>query len=332
MRRETRGRTRVDSRRGGACQPRGRKVGTPTRPVAAGSVHAAPPGGASVPDPRFPQFTDEPYSFFGSVLASDRPALLALLACSEPEAPAPNPDAFDERIGEDADLTPMARAVEQMLAAGERVPPVAELAFTLGEEPPPSSEYDFTPPETIRVWRSSRGGSSSCSGDVEVMDFDDYVKGVLPREWIRSWETESLRAGAVAIRSYAAWWVNAGGKYTCADICDTTSCQVYDEATYSNTDAAVDDTEGEYVVEGRDLVFAEFSAENGDPTAYGVSDPYCSGEAVFGHGRGVCQWGSQRWALYGGKEHSWIVEHYYPGAFVVVVGVDEDGEIGRAHV
>ncbi|MFZ5479668.1 MAG: MopE-related protein, partial [Myxococcota bacterium] len=239
--------------------------------------------------------------------------MLWLLACS--------PDSFEE-IDRNADLTPVARRVAELLAE-DRVPTLEEL----GAEPPPSSSaYDFEPPDTIRVWRMSRGGSYSCDGPVEVMDFEDYVKGVLPHEWITSWDTESLRAGAVAIRSYSAWWVNAGGKYDCADICDTTSCQVYDDGRVGVASDAVEDTEGEYAVEGRDLTYTEYSAENGDPTAYGVSDPWCSGEALFGHGRGACQWGTQRWAAYGGKDHTWMIEHYYPGSTIARVGVDADGD------
>src|SRR5262245_54761216 len=63
-------------------------------------------------------------------------------------------------------------------------------------------------PQTIRVWRRGVDGSSaSCSGRVDVIPFERYVAGVLPHEWIRSWHEQSLRAGAVAIRTYAAWWV-----------------------------------------------------------------------------------------------------------------------------
>ena len=66
------------------------------------------------------------------------------------------------------------------------------------------------------------------------------------------------------------------------------------------------------VLEG-ELVFAEYSAENGDPTEFDVDEPRCTGEAVFGHGRGTCQWGTQRWAL-AGRDHAWMMTHYYPGA------------------
>jgi hypothetical protein len=172
----------------------------------------------------------------------------------------------------------------------------------------------LTTPSSIRVWRRGVDGStSSCAGRVDVIPFDDYVRGVLPHEWIRSWTDESLKAGAVAIRTYAAWWVEAGGKYPCADLDDTTASQVYRDDTYPETDAAVAATAGAYVVQAGELVFAEYSAENSDPTEFGVAEPLCTGQARRGHGRGVCQWGTQRWSLEG-RTWGWIVPHYYPGS------------------
>lgn len=220
--------------------------------------------------------------------------MLLVLAC----APAP--------VVETGDLTPTALWVETELAAG-RVP---ELSRLPSGPPPP-----FSPPSTIRVWRRSLGGNNSCTGQVDVIDFDTYVKHVVPHEWYASWHDESLRAGAIAVRSYSAWWVNAGGKYDCADVDDTSATQNYGDTTHPNSDAAVDHTAGIYAVDGEgQVVFAEYSAENGDPTKYDVSDPLCAGEALYGHGRGLCQWGSQRWATQEGKTFPWIIEHYYPGA------------------
>jgi hypothetical protein len=179
----------------------------------------------------------------------------------------------------------------------------------------------WQPPTTIRVWRRGLDGSSaSCSGRVDTIPFEKYVKGVLPHEWIRSWHGESLRAGAIAIRTYAANWVRAGGKYTCADLDDTTASQVYKDEFFAVTNTAVDATANTFVMKNGLPVFAEYSAENGHPTATGISDSLCAGKARFGHGRGTCQWGSQRWASQSGKSHTWILEHYYPGATVVKVG------------
>lgn len=183
------------------------------------------------------------------------------------------------------------------------------------------SQTSATLPKTIKVWRRALDGSTaSCSGRVDTLDFEDYVKGVLPHEWITSWDVQSLKAGAVAIRTYAWYWVNAGGKYTCADIDDTTASQVYKDARVAKASQSVDDTRGQTVVTAAGApVFAEYSAENSDPTADGVSEPYCTGKALNGHGHGMCQWGSQRWAL-AGKDYQFIVAHYYPGKSLTGTG------------
>ncbi len=213
---------------------------------------------------------------------------------------------------DDAALRPKARA----LLVAARAHPEAEV-FTLRQARAlglVAARPALTTPTSIRVWRRGVDGStSSCAGRVDVIPFDTYVRGVLPHEWIRSWTGESLKAGAVAIRTYAAWWVEAGGKYPCADLDDTTASQVYREDTYPETDAAVAATAGAYVVQDGELVFAEYSAENADPTEFGVAEPLCSGQTRRGHGRGVCQWGTQRWSLEG-RTWDWIVPHYYPGS------------------
>jgi len=206
------------------------------------------------------------------------------------------------------DLRPEAMALIRAHEAGD-----AEPASTIA--------LAWAPPATIRVWRRGLDGSTaSCQGRVDVIPFEKYVKGVLPHEWIRSWHTESLRAGAIAIRTYAANWIMNGGKYSCADLDDTTASQVYKDEFFAVTDAAVDATASTYVMTNGVPVFAEYSAENGNPTATGISDPVCTGYARQGHGRGTCQWGSQRWASQSGKTHTWILAHYYPGATVVKVG------------
>ncbi len=152
-------------------------------------------------------------------------------------------------------------------------------------------------------------------GRIDVIPLEDYVKGVLPHEWIASWGGESLRAGALAVRTYAWNWISRGGKYTCADLDDTTRSQVYQDGHSASTDAAVDATAGEAITSGGTLVSGEYSAEAGDPTADGIDDPVCAGHARNGHGRGMCQWGTQRWAT-SGQMHDWIATHYFPGATV----------------
>jgi hypothetical protein len=231
--------------------------------------------------------------------------LVLLFGCMEG---APNSD--------DADLTPIARMVEAMQAA--HPDHAMTLADTLGKSGR-SGDVDFEVPDTIRIWLRSEGGATSCGGPVEELDFETYVARVLAHEWYMSWEHDSHKAGAIAIRSYAAWWVNAGGKYDCADVCDTTYTQAYGEDSHDAADLATDATTGLFIVEEGSVVFAEYSSENSDPTAYGVSDPYCTGLDVYGHGRGMCQWGTQRWSLNESATPEWMVEHYYPGASVINV-------------
>jgi hypothetical protein len=207
--------------------------------------------------------------------------------------------------------------------SGDLRPEALELirAREAGEEESAPITFAWQPPTTIRVWRRGLDGSTaSCQGRVDVLPLEKYVKGVLPHEWIRSWHGESLRAGSIAIRTYAASWIASGGKYSCADLDDTTASQVYKDEFFAVTDAAVDATAGTYVMKNGAPVFAEYSAENGHPTATGISDSLCAGRTRQGHGRGTCQWGSQRWASQSARSHTWILEHYYPGAAVVKVG------------
>ena len=78
---------------------------------------------------------------------------------------------------------------------------------------------------------------------VQTIDFKEYVKHVLPSEWVASWPTESLRAGAMAAKMYAWSYIAAGGKWSDADVYDSTCDQVYNPAvSYTSTNNAVDFT------------------------------------------------------------------------------------------
>ncbi len=207
----------------------------------------------------------------------------------------------------DPDLTDAARA---WIAAARGLP---------GAEPPPTvgrfKVGELTPPATIRIYR--RGPeNNSCQGRVDVIPLEEYVRGVVPHEWIPSWHQESLNAGAVAARGYGWGWILRGGKYDCADLDDTTRSQVYRDDRDARGDAAVENTRGQGIHRDGEFLASEYSAENGDPTDFGVAEPLCSGRARNGHGRGMCQWGTQRWATQRDQNYVWMVEHYFPGATV----------------
>ena len=185
-------------------------------------------------------------------------------------------------------------------------------------------------PGTIRVGFDCT--SANTCARVEVFSLDTYVKRGLNDEWIASWTDNSLRAGAVAYRSYGAWHVSHP-RTAAYDICSTTSCQVNDADTSLRTDLAVEATRGYVLMMNGEIFRSEYSAENnnllgerscsnidrscgdgfaGSPAAGWpcLLDTVCSGSSCFGHGRGMCQWGTQRWSLLG-HDWLWILNHYY---------------------
>lgn len=200
------------------------------------------------------------------------------------------------------------------------------LALAAGFAPATISTADAAQaaPSSIRVGRSC--SCKSCSTVVTV-SMETYVKRVLPAEWISSWHAESLKAGAITIRSYGAWYVY-NPISSSFDICDNTCCQKYTTTQYASTDSAVNATAGIYLVDGAgNIGRAEYSAENNDSAGRDgcgncyttnkpsdgkcLSDSVCCGYTQNGHGRGMCQWGSQRWASSRGMSHTWIVDHYF---------------------
>jgi hypothetical protein len=179
-------------------------------------------------------------------------------------------------------------------------------------------------PTSIRVGSNCLSGRTSCT-TFNVYSLDHYVGTGLDDEWISSWNVESLKAGAIAYRSYAVWFVYhpISANY---DICNTTSCQVHDPTdSATRTISAADNTTGMIVTDssGNNPFFAEYAAENNDSacadgftgspsTSWScMSDSVDAGQTFNGHGRGMCQWGTQRWAVNQARDYLWIVDHYY---------------------
>lgn len=125
---------------------------------------------------------------------------------------------------------------------------------------PPGSLID--PPATIRVRVT---GSTACDTSAPytlvTLDFKDYVKHVLPFEWIRSWPEDSLKAGAMATKSYAWHWINRGGKWPDADVYDSTCDQVYKPGiTYASTDTAIEATWLAHMTRSNAILHASYRA------------------------------------------------------------------------
>lgn len=83
------------------------------------------------------------------------------------------------------------------------------------------------PPTTVRVLRTS----GPYDGHVQTVDFQLYVKTVIAAEWPNTYPTEALRAGAVAVKQYAWYYImhyrggTRGG--SCYDVQDNTNDQIF---------------------------------------------------------------------------------------------------------
>lgn len=99
---------------------------------------------------------------------------------------------------------------------------------------------------------------------VNILELEDYVKGVLPAEMSTSWPMEAMKAQAVAIRSYA---IALGTKHGAHhfDICSSTHCQAYRgrNGAGSNSDEAVEQTAGQVAISGGSAAQTFYYSSNG---------------------------------------------------------------------
>ena len=152
---------------------------------------------------------------------------------------------------------------------------------------------------------------------VETMDFKEYVKNVLPNEWISSWHPESLKAGAIASKNYGWRKINVGARHYLKnmhnlekypDIVDNTCDQRYIGNTKKvSTNAAVDAI-WEYKITRNNNLLVNF---------YLATESQC-----FTSPYQPCmpQWGTQYRALEG-KSWQQIVEQYYSPVTISLLSV-----------
>ncbi len=190
-----------------------------------------------------------------------------------------------------------------------------------------------TMPSKLAIWERQTPGPSAPHNDPKRIVVLRSIAAIFTHN------RNSLEAGAVAYRSYGAWYVanpicstTSSSCPVVYDICNSTYCQVFDTTSAASTVAAAQATASVVVSsDGVKAFFAEYSAntnglycpdgQTGQPAANWpcMADPIATGSTGSGHGRGMSQWGSQYWAR--GKSYqgvttsprNWqcIVDHYY---------------------
>ena len=134
-------------------------------------------------------------------------------------------------------------------------------------------------------YRRSTGGNINV---INVVEVNDYVRGVLPYEMSPSWPLEALKAQAVCARTYALLPSKHYDSYR-FDVCNTTDCQVYQGTNQANglTDRAVEETAGVVAMYGGKYAETYYCSSNGGasesaenvwtnalPYLVGKEDPY----------------------------------------------------------
>ena len=146
----------------------------------------------------------------------------------------------------------------------------------------------------------------AATNEVENLEFDTYLYGVVSSEMPASYELEALRAQAVVARTYTMYKIVNGGKHENADICDSSFCcqawitkenrwarweeNLRDEYWNKIVDS-VDSTSGKYIAYNGQPINAFFHSNSGGQTelpvnVWGGSYPYLqivstSGEETY---------------------------------------------------
>ncbi|HEX3565966.1 MAG TPA: SpoIID/LytB domain-containing protein, partial [Acidimicrobiales bacterium] len=173
------------------------------------------------------------------------------------------------------------------------------------------------PPPTINVLEFSQHTSTGAAVPgteigVFQVPFQTYVENVLASEWIPSWAPDSLDAGAMAVKSYAWYFVNNWPRQgtfngACYNVDDSTNYQRYvPGVTFASTTAAVLATWNTIMTNGGQIVEASYQA-----TLTGNTNEAC-GSGLSNFPGVMSAWGSQNCAL-AGVTWPQILSIYYPG-------------------
>lgn len=128
--------------------------------------------------------------------------------------------------------------------------------------------------------RAQNGGNLSV---INVLNLEDYVKGVIPNEMITSWPLAALEAQAVCARTFACYTTKH--QKSGFDLCTSTDCQVYKglTGTTEQSDQAVDNTRDLCLYYQGKLIESVYHSSDGGATesavnVWGNDAPYLIGK------------------------------------------------------
>lgn len=119
------------------------------------------------------------------------------------------------------------------------------------------------------------------TGEIEELDLDTYLCGVVASEMPADFEIEALKAQAIVARTYTIYQIKNGGKHENADMCDSSfCCQAWiskknrmvrwdnekAENYWNKITKAVNDTKGKIIFYGEEPINALFHSNSGGTT------------------------------------------------------------------
>ncbi len=148
-------------------------------------------------------------------------------------------------------------------------------AISLEEESKDIIEpYDYGKYNKIKLLHTA-------TGEVEALDLDTYLLGVVSGEMPANFEEEALKAQSLVARTYTIYKITNGSKHENADICDDSNCcqawiskedrfsrwnEEERESNWSKIENAVNSTKGKIIVYEGKPINAFFHSNSGGST------------------------------------------------------------------
>ena len=191
------------------------------------------------------------------------------------------------------------------------------------EESIKQEPYDYKKLNTVKLLHSK-------TGEIEELELDKYLLGVVSAEMPANFELEALKAQAVVARTYTIYKILKGTKHENADICDNSACcqawiskeerlnrwNVEERDTnWAKIEEAVNSTKGKIITFEGEPINAFFHSNSGGKTDTannvwgGANFPYLQAVSTSGENN-YTQYNSE--ALLSKEEFIEKIKKYHP--------------------